>query len=344
MSEKALQWHPGFQAVMQIELLDDKDYLQFEKEYNLTEKPLQMDILIIKLEKGHQIRKSIGKIFRQYNVVEYKSPTDYISINDFYRVIGYSAIFQSNTKKVLERLPEEITITFVTNKYPRKMLGFLKKRYHVRIEKAEKGIYYLHGMMFTTQVVVIPNLTKEEYIWLSRLRENLQADDAERLSQAYVGKNKDPLYAAAMDLIVKANRKVYEEARDMCEAIRELFADELAEYIRQGQEHEKRMQEYEKREQEYEKREQEYEKREQEYEKREQEYEKQVQKSEEMLFQMSRDLEAVTNQGILALIEICMEAGMGRENAEKKLIEKFNLVPEAAKKYVEKLWEASVEK
>jgi len=57
-----------------------------------------------------------------------------------------------------------------------------------------------------------------------------------------------------------------------------------------------------------------------------------------------RDLEAVTNQGILALIEICMEAGMGRENAEKKLIEKFNLVPEAAKKYVEKLWEASVEK
>ena len=32
MSGQKLQWHPGFQAVMQIELQEEKDYLQFELE------------------------------------------------------------------------------------------------------------------------------------------------------------------------------------------------------------------------------------------------------------------------------------------------------------------------
>lgn len=137
MSGQKLQWHPGFQAAMQIELQEDKDYLQFEKEYNLTEKPLQMDALIIKLEKGHQVKKSIGKIFRQYNVVEYKSPTDYISINDFFRVMGYACIFQSNTEKVLERPPGEITVTFVANRYPRELMRFLQESDHVRVGKTE---------------------------------------------------------------------------------------------------------------------------------------------------------------------------------------------------------------
>lgn len=52
MEEKALQWHAAFQAALQIELLEDWEYLQFQKEYNLTQKPLQIDTLIIKLEQG----------------------------------------------------------------------------------------------------------------------------------------------------------------------------------------------------------------------------------------------------------------------------------------------------
>ena len=83
MGKRILQWHPAFQAALQIELSQSKDFLQFEREYNLTEKPLQIDTLIIKKDPGCQIEKSIGRIFRQYNIVEYKSPEDYISVNDF---------------------------------------------------------------------------------------------------------------------------------------------------------------------------------------------------------------------------------------------------------------------
>lgn len=37
-----------------------------------------------------------------------------------------------------------------------------------------------------------------------------------------------------MDVIVRANQKQYEEGRRMCEALKELFADELAEREEKG--------------------------------------------------------------------------------------------------------------
>ena len=39
MKPTIIQWHPGFQAILQIELEEELDVLQFQKEYNLTEKP-----------------------------------------------------------------------------------------------------------------------------------------------------------------------------------------------------------------------------------------------------------------------------------------------------------------
>ncbi|WP_330655959.1 hypothetical protein [Diplocloster modestus] len=73
-------------------------------------------------------------------------------------------------------------------------------------------------------------MSKEENVWLGRLRNDLELKaDIEPLAKAYKGMEKNPLYAAAMDLIVRANWKKYQEGRKMCEALRELFADELKE-------------------------------------------------------------------------------------------------------------------
>ena len=47
-----LQWHPAFDAVLRIEFEGELDKLQIIDEYQLTRKPLQMDNLIIKKEKG----------------------------------------------------------------------------------------------------------------------------------------------------------------------------------------------------------------------------------------------------------------------------------------------------
>ena len=94
--------------------------MQFFKEYNLTDSPLRIDTLVIKKDQGVQIRKKIGRIFRRYNIVEYKGPDDSLSVNTFFNANGYAAILQSGTKREQEIPPDEITITLVGNHYPRK--------------------------------------------------------------------------------------------------------------------------------------------------------------------------------------------------------------------------------
>ena len=61
-------------AEIQIELQEDAEHLIFENEHQLGTKPKEIDVLIIKKDKGRVIRKNIGRIFRQRNIVEYKSP------------------------------------------------------------------------------------------------------------------------------------------------------------------------------------------------------------------------------------------------------------------------------
>ena len=72
-----LQWHPAFYAGLQIELGKDAGNLIFENEHQLSTKPLGIDVLVIKKDADIPIHKNIGRIFRKYNLVEYKSPSPY---------------------------------------------------------------------------------------------------------------------------------------------------------------------------------------------------------------------------------------------------------------------------
>ena len=63
-----IQWHPAFDAALQIELGDEAKYLEFESEHMLTKKPMQIDVLV-KNDKHVKIQKNIGRIFRQYNII-----------------------------------------------------------------------------------------------------------------------------------------------------------------------------------------------------------------------------------------------------------------------------------
>ncbi|MEZ3433479.1 MAG: hypothetical protein K1W34_02400 [Lachnospiraceae bacterium] len=122
MPEGKLQWHPAFSAALHIELEKELDVLYIEEEHVLSRKPMQVDILVIKKEKNISVKKNIGQIFRKYNIIEYKAPGDSLSINDFYKAYGYTCFYQSDTKKVMEIDPQELTITFVCNHYPYKLL------------------------------------------------------------------------------------------------------------------------------------------------------------------------------------------------------------------------------
>ena len=42
-----IQWHPAFDAALQIELGDEAKYLEFESEHMLTKKPMQISVFCI---------------------------------------------------------------------------------------------------------------------------------------------------------------------------------------------------------------------------------------------------------------------------------------------------------
>ena len=62
-------------ADVQVELRKESEKLSFQSEYQLSKKPMEIDVLIIKKKTEEPIEKNIGRIFRKYNIVEYKSPT-----------------------------------------------------------------------------------------------------------------------------------------------------------------------------------------------------------------------------------------------------------------------------
>lgn len=86
------------------------------------------------------------------------------------------------------------------------------------------------GLLFPLQLVITKKPPKEEYTWRSRLHKDLDIkSNIKPLAIAYKDNMWDPRYQAVMDLIIRANQEQYEEGMKMCEALRELFADELKE-------------------------------------------------------------------------------------------------------------------
>ena len=130
MDNRLLQWHPAFYAGIQIEVYTESDKLIFESEHNLSKKPMQIDVLIIKKCSDDLIHKNIGQIFRKHNIIEYKSPTDYLSVDDFWKVYGYALFYKSESSHVDDIKVTELTITYVSAKYPESLMKYLKKNVH----------------------------------------------------------------------------------------------------------------------------------------------------------------------------------------------------------------------
>ncbi len=223
--EKVLQWHPAFFAGIQIEFEDEAQYLEFESEYMLSSKPMQVDVLIIKKDKERQIRKNIGRIFRTYNIVEYKSPEDYLSIDDFFKVYGYTCFYKSDTGRVNEISAEELTITFVCQSYPKKLSRYLITEAHRSITRREPGIYDISDETFLIQLIVQSELSAENNLWLKSLTNRLrEKSEINRLLGSYARNEWNSLHQSVMNVVIQANREQLDGGDEsMCEALMELM-------------------------------------------------------------------------------------------------------------------------
>ena len=235
MEKTKLQWHPAFGAALRITFQDEMQYLEMHEEYLLSKKPLQMDVLIIKKLQDVQIKKTIGRIFRKHNIIEYKSPDDSLSVNDFYKVYGYACIYQSNTDRIKEIDPEDMTLTFVCSHYPREFLKHLERVRGMCTEYQGGGIYYLKGDPIPMQLLIAPRMSDEENYWIQSMRTDLRAgEEIRKLMREYEKHRKSKDYTAVMNMITRANWEQMEVEKKMCDALNELFAEELKEADSRG--------------------------------------------------------------------------------------------------------------
>ena len=229
-----LQWHPAFCSALRLELLEDAENLEFTDEFQLTEKPLQIDCTVVKVKRDCKIKNEIGKIFRKHNIFEYKSPMDELNIDTFYKAVAYACLYKVLPNHVNEIPAEEITITLIRDRKPVKLLGELKKSGY-GYKKEAAGIYYVSGVMFPVQIIVSSELDVDMHVQLKALTNHLE----ESLMRQYLlqvstfeGREKN-LADIVLQVIVNSNMEKVREwkgsEQTMCEALRVLMKEELKE-------------------------------------------------------------------------------------------------------------------
>lgn len=236
MAEPAdkIKWHPGFYGAAELEFRENKNDLEFVREVNLSKEPLRMDLLIIKKLTEIEIANEIGKIFRKYNIFEYKSPEDGLTIDDFFKTLGYACFYKALGEKVNSVRSEELTVSLVREKYPEELFSQLGRIGCAREEKYP-GIFYITGnLLFPVQILVTGQLTKETHSNLRVLSREADMEDVKRfinIVRKFVDSGDKENADAVLEVSASANTKLYEAIREeanMCQALKEIMKDELA--------------------------------------------------------------------------------------------------------------------
>lgn len=220
-----IQWHPPFYTALQVEL--EMENLDFTDEYCVRKLPCRMDVLITKHDKNHKIDKNIGQIFKKYNLVEYKPPGDYLSIDDYFYMQGNAGLLKSGGQHRNDIQHDEVSVTFVCYGYPRKLMCFLKIDRHLRITEKFPGIYYIEGEIFPTQIIVTRMLNPADNLWLSSLRKHLDVQQQNHIVHEYEKHRDDRKYEELTSFIATINIESFRRRKDMCKGLMEIVRPEI---------------------------------------------------------------------------------------------------------------------
>ncbi len=229
MKDTNIQWHPAFVSAMQLEFKEDRGKLLFEKEHNLNTKPLQIDLLVIRKEENRKIENEIGKIFRKFNIIEYKSPSQSLDIDSFYKSAAYACLYKSYGKTVNERKAEDITVSIIRDGRPEKLFRHFKE-HGIRTENPCHGIYYiLDKVLFPTQIIVAKELDGEHHTWLKSLTDKMEENDMRKLIKdiRHLTEKQDKEFAdSVLEVCFRANEQIIEKLKGddtMSEALLEIM-------------------------------------------------------------------------------------------------------------------------
>jgi hypothetical protein len=206
---------PAFVQAIKLELEPYRDSLEFIPEYRLTSEPLEIDMVIVKKAPDLVIEKNIARIFRRINILEYKSPDDYFSVYDFYKVLSYASLYAVLNKTLLE----DMTISMIGTRHPRKLLKYFTEGAD-EVNEVSPGIHVITGRHLTIQVIESRKLPFEENLWLKGLTKDLNAVAAGSiLKESWKKGIGEAEFGAYLYALATANLKTIQEAIAMSDEI-----------------------------------------------------------------------------------------------------------------------------
>ena len=241
------QFHPAFcDAMTQIFEHDNVKYV-YEREYNLNSMPNRIDLLVIRIDDKKVVSNNkygcddgtehdkeqsvngIAKLCRTYNIFEYKSPRQQLSVDEYYVAMAYAYLYAGKTKNAKM---EDITVSFVREGKPHKLMSYFKKNGH-QVTEYEKGIYHIIKKDHVDMQIIVTGELDDKYIWLRALSDKLTLDDAVKLA-IDAGKEHDSegrqRVRSILDLVSRLNRnKEWMKEMKSMGAFRDLFKEEFEE-------------------------------------------------------------------------------------------------------------------
>ena len=229
-----IQFHPGFYGAAELEFRLETAEIEFNIEYNLSKEPLRVDLLVVGKQNDIQLENEAGRIFKRYNISEYKSPDDGLTIDDFFNTIGYACLYKALGKTVNQIPEEQITVSLFRDTYPQELFRTLKESGR-KIEEKYPGIYYVSGnVQFDVQIVVMNQLSPEKHSAFRVLSKCAKEEDVRRFlkeSLTLVNQGDRANADAVFEVSIAANSALYEKIRSdevMCKAMEDLMKDVIA--------------------------------------------------------------------------------------------------------------------
>lgn len=232
-SKKNIDWHSGFAGGLGLCFRKYREHITIEREHLLSKQPMRIDFLVVKKQADVVIDNSLGRCFRTHNIVEYKNPYDALNVDVIWKTIGYAALYKSQGERVNQISINEITVSVYRYRISKRLFKNLMAEGYT-INEIDNGIYKLEGpFSIPVYLVAISELSEHDLLSLKVMVKN--AD--ERNVRAFIDESRkynvpgDKTDAdAVLQVSYEANVDMYRRMRgeaDMCEALRELFADDI---------------------------------------------------------------------------------------------------------------------
>lgn len=237
LDDRKTQWHMAVTPAMKLEFMEYNQILEYDTGYLMNTNALEIDLLIIKKADDTVIENEIGRIFQRHNIIEYKSPHDREGINTYFKVNAYASLYKMGEGSCAYE-PEDITVTMIRQGKPHKLFKWFL-RHGCIVDNVYNGVYYIRNAgFFQTQVIVSRELDKMNHIWLRSLTDTMDRQQAENLiskSKELMDKPEAGYVDAVLQIVSKANRKVFNEIKreeqEMYQAFVDLMQPEIDEAV-----------------------------------------------------------------------------------------------------------------